>query len=420
ESNVRVDTVTNDRPGIILKKQDWDGNPLAGAVFTFAEEGSDTLIGTFTSDSDGYITTAFLSENKNYTLTETAAPHAYHGLETAMTIKVTGSQSGQGTGVNGSTVTVSGPDSEYYSLSQASGTTPATLIIKNRPYVLRAVKQDGDTQLLLAGVHFELHKQVTVDGVTVFDNAVMTGYEDLVTDRDGVIPLIDNTLPAGTYQLREKTAPSGYQTLPGYIEFTVSRTGAVSLLPSMSSAQWVSLTETTDPRIPAELVYTMTIRNYINASVTIRKVDDKGNNLLGAKFRLYKYGTSWETVDGYSEIDLTSVNQITLNKLSVGRYSLEEIHAPDGYVILTKHIYFNIAQDGKASLTDESGTGGNSNAYASISAAGNTITVKNITGAALPSTGGTGTGMLYLLGITLIGLAGVGLVMKRRRRYISA
>ena len=166
ESNVRVDTVTNDRPGIILKKQDWDGNPLAGAVFTFAEEGSDTLIGTFTSDSDGYITTAFLSENKNYTLTETAAPQGYHGLETAMTIKVTGSHSGQEAGVNGSTVTVSGPDSAYYSLSQASGTTPATLTIKNRPYVLRAVKQDGDTQLLLAGVHFELHKQVTVDGVT--------------------------------------------------------------------------------------------------------------------------------------------------------------------------------------------------------------------------------------------------------------
>ena len=414
ESNVRVDTVTNDRPGIILKKQDWDGHPLAGAVFSFAEEGSDTLIGTFTSDSDGYITTAFLSENKNYTLTETAAPQGYHGLETAMTIKVTGSHSGQETGVNGSTVSVSGPDSAYYSLSQASGTTPATLIIKNRPYVLRAVKQDGDTQLLLAGVHFELHKQVTVDGVTVFDNAVMTGYEDLVTGSDGVIPLIDNTLPAGTYQIREKTAPSGYQTLPGYIEFTVSRTGAVSLLPSMSSAQWVSLTETTDPRIPAELVYTMTIRNYINASVTIRKVDDKGNNLLGAKFRLYKYGTSWETVDGYSEIDLTSVNRITLNKLSVGRYSLEEIHAPDGYVILTKHIYFNIAQDGKASLTDESGTGGNSNAYASISAAGNTITVKNITGAALPSTGGTGTRLFTILGSILILEAGV-LLLKRRK-----
>ena len=319
-------------------------------------------------------------------------------------------------------MTVSGPDSAYYSLSQASGTTPATLIIKNRPYIFRAVKQDGDTEALLAEVHFELHKQVTVDGVTVFDDAVMTGYEDLVTGSDGVIPLIDNTLPAGTYRLREQTTPTGYQPLPGYIEFTVSRTGAVSLLPSMSSAQWVSLTETTDPQTPAEdagtLIYTMTVRNYINASVTIRKVDDKGNNLFGAKFRLYKYGTSWETVDGYSEIDLTSVNQITLNKLSVGRYSLEEIHAPDGYVILTKHIYFNIAQDGKASLTDENGTGGNSNANASISE--NTITVKNTTGAALPSTGGPGTGMLYLLGITLIGLAGVGLVMKRRRRYISA
>ena len=35
---------------------------------------------------------------------------------------------------------------------------------------------------------------------------------------------------------------------------------------------------------------------------------------------------------------------------------------------------------------------------------------------ALPNTGGPGTNMLYLLGIMLTGLAGAGLVMKRRRR----
>ena len=46
------------------------------------------------------------------------------------------------------------------------------------------------------------------------------------------------------------------------------------------------------------------------------------------------------------------------------------------------------------------------------------VTVVNQKGAALPSTGGTGTGtgMLYLFGIILTGLAGAGLVMKKRRR----
>ena len=37
ESNVRVDTATNDRPGIILKKENWNGYALPGAIFTLKE-----------------------------------------------------------------------------------------------------------------------------------------------------------------------------------------------------------------------------------------------------------------------------------------------------------------------------------------------------------------------------------------------
>lgn len=414
-SNVRVDTTTNDRPGIILKKQDFHGRALAGATFLLTEESSNTPIGTFTSDSDGYLTTAFLSENKNYTLTEMTTPQGYHGLEQAMTIQVTGDQSDQEAGNNGSTVTVSGPDSEYYSLTQGSGTTPATLIIKNRPYILQAKKQDGDTKVPLSMVHFELHKQVTVGGVTIFDNAVMTGYEDLVTDEDGTIPLIDNTLPAGTYQLREKTPRAGYQTLPGYIEFTISKTGAISLLPQGSSADWVSLTKTTDPEEEGTLAYTLIINNYIDASVTVRKVDENNQNLLGSKFQLCKHGTSWEVVEAYREIDLTSGNQRTLEKLSTGTYRLEETQAPDGYVVLKKYTYFNIAQNGTVTLTDESGTGTNSNENASLSNSGNIITIRNTPGASLPSTGGPGAIRLYLLGILLIGTMGGALLLRRRR-----
>ena len=32
-ANLRVDTVTNNRPGIVLRKEDWDGAPLAGCRF---------------------------------------------------------------------------------------------------------------------------------------------------------------------------------------------------------------------------------------------------------------------------------------------------------------------------------------------------------------------------------------------------
>ena len=45
----------------------------------------------------------------------------------------------------------------------------------------------------------------------------------------------------------------------------------------------------------------------------------------------------------------------------------------------------------------------------------NEYTIQNEPGKPLPATGGTGTNLIYLLGIMLTGLAGAGLVMKRRR-----
>lgn len=85
DSNVRVDTVTNNRPGIVLKKQDWNGNALAGAAFTLTDSDGNA-IGSFVSDADGQITVAFLRDNVDYTLTETRTPQGYHGLEAPMII----------------------------------------------------------------------------------------------------------------------------------------------------------------------------------------------------------------------------------------------------------------------------------------------------------------------------------------------
>ena len=401
ETNVRVDTVTNERPGIILKKQDWNGNDLSGAVFELKE--GDNLIGTFTSDAEGLITTAFLGNEKDYTLTEIQSPYGYHGLETAMTIRVA---------IDG-TVTVSGPDGAYYTLTQAQGSALATLVIKNRPFSLQAVKQDGDTEKLLEGVVFALHRQRTVDGVTTIDLKPMTGYEELVTDENGIIPRIDGSLPAGTYQLREKVPLSGYGVLPGYIDFSLSETGAMSLL---STPDWVSLSNSILE--DGTIAYTITVLNYIDASVTLLKVDDRDQALLGAKFRLCKFGTTWEVVSPYGDIDLTAESEITLQGLSVGRYRLEETKTPNGYVTLQKFIYFNISQDGTAALTDENGTGDNTNSNVRIN--DNVITVSNIPGAALPNTGGPGTKRLGLLGLLLIVLACIGLTIRKSQMLLPS
>ena len=428
DSNVRVDTVTNDRPGIILKKQDWSGNALAGATFTLTEKSSGTLIGTFTSDESGNITTAFLGEGKEYTLTETSTPQGYHGVEYSLIIKA---ESG--------TVTVNGsdenPEDGYYTLTQAAtengSTTPAIMIIKNRPYTLQAIKMDGDTQDLLAGVHFELHKQVTVDGVTSFDLNPMTGYADLVTDMDGVIPKLDNTLPAGTYQLREKTAPSGYQTLPGYIEFTVSETGAVSLLLSTSSVDWVTLTSSADDRT---LAYVLTILNFQRKKVSFKKVDISNidnSALAGAVFDLYSVTVVNETeirqtpalYTGLTSGDdglLRDGDGNSVFDLPVGKYHLIETAAPAGYIMRTEPIIVqvkaNTANPGavvydEGTNLSESGVGKSYNSTTKVY----TLKLSNTSGMALPSTGGPGTRLFTILGSILVMLAAV---LLWRRRFI--
>ncbi len=82
DSNVRIDTVTNNRPGIVLKKTMWNGTtPLAGARFTL-KDSNGNQIGEFLSDENGAITVAFLSEGADYVLTETAAPRATRAWKT--------------------------------------------------------------------------------------------------------------------------------------------------------------------------------------------------------------------------------------------------------------------------------------------------------------------------------------------------
>ena len=278
-SNVRVDTVTNERPGIIIRKQDWQGRPLAGVTFALAEEGGG-VIGTFTSDENGEVTTAFLSDNKNYTLTETDTPQNYLGLSGPLTIS---------SGTHGITVSGDAGQEEWYKLRQAQGHNPAVLTVKNRPRVFRAIKTDLGTGNPLPGVSFALHKQVTVDGVTMFEINPMRGYENLVSGENGVIPKLDRTLPAGTYQLKEKEVPTGYQAV-GNIEFTVSATGRVSLLDRHPPE--VTLTESENPS-DGSGVLTMTIPNRPLIPVTLKKTVS-GN--MGDRSEAFDF-----TIEAYSD-----------------------------------------------------------------------------------------------------------------------
>ena len=193
DSNVRVDTVTNERPGIVIKKAEWNGtDPLAGAVFTLTDNDGNR-IGTFTSREDGLIARAFLRDGVEYTLTETDSPQGWYGLQEPMKITL-----------NGRTISVdSDNDPAYYTIdNDTEDNEDPVLTVKDRPYTFEVIKMNGDDDDPMAGVVFDLHRQVTVGDVTTIDLNPMPGYKGLTTDENGLVPKIDNTLPPGTYELR--------------------------------------------------------------------------------------------------------------------------------------------------------------------------------------------------------------------------
>ena len=72
---------------------------------------------------------------------------------------------------------------------------------------------------------------------------------------------------------------------------------------------------------------------------------------------------------------------------------------------------------------DMSGEGsGNENELETESVMENVLmlTFGNTPGVALPNAGGPGTDVIYLLGLLITGLAGTGLVMRKRRRKRTA
>lgn len=102
--------------------------------------------------------------------------------------------------------------------------------------------------------------------------------------------------------------------------------------------------------------------------------------------------------------DLVSGNSgyIRLNGLSAGTYILEETKAPDGYNKLENTIKIVVTKNGEAKQITK-----DRNVVEQID-------VKNNSGSLLPSTGGMGTTLIYLIGGALV--LGSGFVLANKKR----
>ncbi|MDD5908668.1 MAG: SpaA isopeptide-forming pilin-related protein [Clostridiales bacterium] len=287
---------------VTIKKVDHE-NPeklLEGAKFNVTDENGSLLMwkaegDVYTLDdrgsnviTAGRITLKELPEG-TYTLTEIDAPSGYAILDGSRTFTIT----------------------------EANMTAPLEIKVENllRRTAVGFIKVDkNNKELRLAGAEFTLYR---MNGEKQGE-VVATG----VTNNNGLVTFTELTM--GSYRAKETKAPKGYKLWNAPIDFTVDEYGKVS----------VGSTELK----PEGLVYTAMITNTAEEKeITLKKVSDTGEALTGATFRL----------SGEKSYILTTGSDGTAKiSLPYGDYILEEVIAPDGYVLSSEKQALNLSDSG--------------------------------------------------------------------------
>lgn len=195
--------------------------------------------------------------------------------------------------------------------------------------------------------------------------------------------------------------------------------------------------------------------NYVSSELIKVAVDQAGNPILeektysnttkhhplaGAEFKLYKSdGTTPytnDTIKADTVFTSSDMGLLNIKGLDEGTYVLKETKPATGFMLLTDSVTFTISATYKDVAATEtcnaykvldkytvSVNGGNSSTYTfdqgtvTINngvAGDNSTEIKNTQGTSLPSTGGIGTTIFYIVGGLLAVGAGVVLVAKKR------
>ena len=287
---------------VTIKKVDHENSEklLEGAKFNVTDESGSLLKwkaegDVYTLDESGSsvitagrVTLKDLPEG-TYTLTEIDAPSGYAILDGSRTFTIT----------------------------EAHMTAPLEIKVENllRRTAVGFIKVDkNNKELRLAGAEFTLYR---MNGEKQGE-VVATG----VTNNNGLVTFTELTM--GSYRAKETKAPKGYKLWNAPIDFTVDEYGKVSVGSTGLK--------------PEGLVYTAMITNTAEEKeITLKKVSDTGEALTGATFRL----------SGEKSYILTTGSDGTAKiSLPYGDYILEEVIAPDGYVLSSEKQTMNLSDSG--------------------------------------------------------------------------
>ena len=194
-------------------------------------------------------------------------------------------------------------------------------------------------------------------------------------------------------------------------------------------------TKGSDQPVPSEIKEKETIYTY---AIALKKVNNKGVALPGAIFEFPFYvHTTPDTTDGAyiyagenagegltNQITTPADGVIIVKGVKTGRYTITEFKAPDGYNKLTAPVTVEAVKTSSTTTSktvylDEKGDPTNETTAIEVKVENNDIAatavvVVNKAGTELPSTGGMGTTLFYVLGAVLVVGAGVLLITKKR------
>lgn len=208
------------------------------------------------------------------------------------------------------------------------------------------------------------------------------------------------------------------------IEITYTATLNEKALNTSVEVNKVKLTYSNDPKndgtgeTPEKEVYVYDFDIDINKY----QEGDDTQKLAGAVFALKNSDGKYYKVDNEKKVtwvdDIDDATKVTTDTeghakftgLDSGTYNLEEVEAPAGYNKLTEDVVVNITvtYDAEGKITSTSVTSTGDGQYI------HTENIDNKKGSLLPSTGGIGTTIFYIVGAILVIGAGVILVVKKR------
>lgn len=288
--SVTIKKVDHENPEKLLEGAKFNVTDENGSLLKWKAEGDVYTLDERGSNviTAGRVTLKDLPEG-TYTLTEIDAPSGYAILDGSRTFTIT----------------------------EANMTAPLEIKVENllRRTAVGFIKVDkNNKELRLAGAEFTLYR---MNGEKQGE-VVATG----VTNSNGLVTFTELTM--GSYRAKETKAPKGYKLWNAPIDFTVDEYGKVS----------VGSTELK----PEGLVHTAMITNTAEEKeITLKKVSDTGEALTGATFRL----------SGEKSYILTTGSDGTAKiSLPYGDYILEEVIAPDGYVLSSEKQTMNLSDSG--------------------------------------------------------------------------